>query len=90
MGTWMMTSGMGGAITGIVSKWATYSSTGDLSPLATNHTYARVFILLGLASVLVAAILFWLRPLLDKLIREPGIKVSDEALAASKAEIAAL
>ncbi len=89
MGTWMMTIGMGGAITGIVSKWATYSTTGDLSPLATNHTYARVFILLGLTSVLVAAILFWLRPLLDKLIREPRMKVNDEVLAASRAEMMA-
>ena len=89
MGTWMMTSGMGGAITGVMSKWATYSSTGDLSPLATNHTYARVFILLGLASVSVAVILFRLRPLLDRLIREPGVKVSEEVLAASKAEMVA-
>ncbi len=89
MGTWMMVSGMGGAITGIVSKWATYSATGDLSPLATNFTYGRVFILLGLASVLVAVILFRLRPLLDRLIREPRVKVTDEVLAASKAEIVA-
>lgn len=71
MGTWMMGTGMGGAITGVVSKWATYSTTGDLSPLATNATYGRVFVLLGITSVVVAAILFWLRPLLDRLIREP-------------------
>lgn len=76
MGTWMMTTGMAGAITGVVSKWATYSTTGDLSPLATNPTYGRVFILLGVASLVVAAILFWLRPLLDKLIREPKIAPS--------------
>ncbi len=76
MGTWMMVTGMGGAITGIISKWATYTATGDLSPLATNHTYGHVFMLLGFASIVVAAILYWLRPLLDRLIQEPNLSVA--------------
>lgn len=87
MGTWMMTIGMSGAITGIVSKWATYTSTGDLSPLATNYTYGRVFILLGLASVLIAVLLFKLRSLLDRLIREPAIKTIDKPLTINKTAV---
>jgi POT family proton-dependent oligopeptide transporter len=90
MGTWMMVTGMSGAITGIVSKWATYSTTGDLSPIATNYTYGRVFIYLGLISVLVAVILFRLRPLLDRLIREPGIQVDrDKDITISKTVVTA-
>ncbi len=88
MGTWLMTGGMGGALAGIFSNWATVSTTGDLSPAATSATYGHVFLILGIACVAVAAILFLLRPLLDKLTGESEIKHDNETLTANDAAVA--
>ena len=74
MGAWLMTSGVGGALAGFFSNLATHSANGDLSPLATNPTYSHVFLILGIIGLVGAGGLLWLRPMLDRFIREPNFK----------------
>lgn len=80
MGTWLMTGGMGGALAGIFSNWATVSTAGDLSPSVTNATYGHVFLILGVACVAVSAALFLLQRLLSKLTGESELS-RDEPIA---------
>ncbi len=70
MGAWLMTSGLGGALAGIFSGWATVGSTATISPLVSNTHYSHVLLGLGWIGLIGAGVLFLLRPLLDRLIHE--------------------
>jgi POT family proton-dependent oligopeptide transporter len=69
MGMWMLTSGVGGALSSYSSSWMIAGKT-SVSPLVTNSGYSHVFLLLGLFAIAASIIAFILVPWLRKLTDE--------------------
>lgn len=69
MGTWMMTTGIGGIIASYASNYALPTSN-STNPLDTNAGYAHMFGSLGWMAIVVGLILACLIPFLRKLINE--------------------
>lgn len=77
MGTWLMVTGIGAAISSYFSQ-AALGSIGDETPLATNPKYSIVFLQLAIIGIGFGILFFFLRPFLHKLIQEKHSPESEE------------
>ncbi|MBF8263117.1 MAG: dtpA 1 [Parachlamydiales bacterium] len=69
MGTWYMVAGVAATLSNYFSQTAIGSSNA-IDPLITNPSYSSSFLKLAICSIAGSAVLFFLRPLLHKLIQE--------------------
>lgn len=69
MGTWMMASGIGGALSSYSSNLMV-AGQDSVAPLVTNSGYSHVFLMLGLFAIGSSVVLFILVPKLRALIQE--------------------
>lgn len=72
MGAWMMISGVAAVLSNYFSQMALGTST-LTDPLATNPTYAKVFVILGILSILMSILVFCIKSILHRLIQERSI-----------------